>query len=178
MRLTEFLDNGLAILWARWYLRRVTHLGQRVRLWGRPAVRNVGGELIIGDRAVLLSTVATLELIAEGGRLEIGENSFINYGCSIAATQLVQIGANCKIGKQSIIIDNNFHHLEPERRNIRPPSAPTVLEPSVWLGARVIVLPGVTIGTGSVIGAGSVVTKNIPPRSLAAGIPAKVVRSF
>jgi maltose O-acetyltransferase len=127
---------------------------------------------------VLCSTVATLELVADGGRLEIGARTFVNYGCSIAATQLVRIGQDCKIGKHSILIDNNFHCVEPERRNERPPSAPVILENNVWLGARVIVLPGVTIGADSVVGAGSVVTRSLPPRSLAVGLPARVVRQL
>jgi len=75
-------------------------------------------------------------------------------------------------------MDNDFHRLEPERRNERPDSAPIILEDNVWLGARVIVLKGVTIGEGSVIGAGSVVTKDIPPRSLAVGMPAKVIKTL
>jgi maltose O-acetyltransferase len=75
-------------------------------------------------------------------------------------------------------MDNDFHRLEPERRDERPLSAPIILEENVWLGARVIVLRGVTIGAGSAIGAGSVVTRDIPPRSLAVGAPAKVIRSL
>ena len=124
-------------------------------------------------------TVATLELVSEpGGTLEIGDGAFINYGCSIAATRLVSIGPKCSIGSYTIIMDNDYHRLEPERRNERPESAPIVLEQNVWLGARVIVLRGVTIGADSVIGAGSVVTRDMPPRSLAVGAPAKVIKEF
>ncbi|HYP87619.1 MAG TPA: DapH/DapD/GlmU-related protein, partial [Polyangiaceae bacterium] len=57
-----------------------------------------------------------------------------------------------------------------------PDSAPVILEENVWLAARVIVLPGVTIGKNTVVGAGSVVTKDLPSDVLAAGIPAKVIR--
>ena len=57
-------------------------------------------------------------------------------------------------------------------------SGPIILEENVWLGARVIVLRGVTVGAGSVIGAGSVVTRDIPPRSVAAGLPARVIRAL
>jgi maltose O-acetyltransferase len=76
------------------------------------------------------------------------------------------------------MMDNDFHRIEPERRNERAESAPIILENNVWLGARVIVLKGVTIGEGSVIGAGSVVTKNIPSRSLAVGQPAKIIKEL
>jgi maltose O-acetyltransferase len=76
------------------------------------------------------------------------------------------------------MMDNDFHRLEPERRDEIPPSAPIVLEEGVWLGVRVIVLRGVTIGAGSVVGAGSIVVRDVPPRSLAAGAPAKVIRTL
>ncbi len=62
---------------------------------------------------------------------------YINYGCSIGATLSVSIGDNCSIGSHSIIMDNDFHRIEPERRNELPPSAPIVLENDVWLGVRV-----------------------------------------
>lgn len=171
-------DNGLAVLRARWYLRRASLLGSNVRIWGRPLVKNYG-TLIMGERVRLISTAATLELAVEAGaRLEVGSRVFINYGCSIGACQLIRIGPNCRIGTHVIMIDNQFHRIEPERRDERPPSAPIVLEDNVWIGARAIVLPGVTIGTGSVVGAGSVVTRDIPPRSVAVGQPARVVRNL
>lgn len=173
--LTNIVSDILAVLRARWYLRSA-ELGPRVRLWGRPAVSNYG-RLIIGERVRLVSTIVPLELaVGHGARLEIGQGTFINYGCSIAATELVQIGPRCNIGTYVMIMDNDFHRLEPERRQERPPSAPIILEENVWLGGRVTVLSGVTIGSGSVVGAGSVVTKSIPPRTLAAGVPARVIR--
>jgi maltose O-acetyltransferase len=127
----------------------------------------------------LISTIATTEIaVLPLGRLEIGEGAFINYGCSIAAQKQIYIGSNCSIGPHVILMDNDFHHLEPELRLQRPESAPIILEENVWLAARVIVLSGVRIGAHSVIGAGSVVTKDIPPRVLAAGIPAKVIKQL
>lgn len=170
-------EHGLAALRARWYLRKANTLGSKVRVWGRPSVKN-WGTLIIGDRVRLVSTIATLEIAVQDGTLEIGEGSYINYGCSIGASKLVRIGANCNIGTYVMMIDNDFHRLEPERRNERPESEAIILGDNVWLGARVIVLRGVTIGSDSVVGAGSVVTRDIPPRSLAAGVPAKVIRKL
>jgi maltose O-acetyltransferase len=167
-----------AALRARWYLRSATLQGPRVRLWGRPVVRN-DGQMIIGNRVRLVSTITPLELVAErGGILEIGESTFVNYGCSIAATELVRIGPRCNIGTYVIMMDNDYHRLEPERRNEMPPSAPIILEENVWLGGRAIILRGVTIGAHSVVGAGSVVTRDVPPRTVVAGIPARVIREL
>jgi len=174
----DLLQNGLAVVRARWYFRHATRLGPKVRVWGRPAVSN-WGTMMIGERLRLVSTIATTELVAgRGASLEVGDGVFINYGCSIAANQQIRIGSNCSIGTYVIMMDNDFHRLEPERRNERPDSAPIILEENVWLGARVIVLKGVTIGAGSVVAAGSVVVKDVPPRSLAAGVPARVLRSL
>src|SRR5687768_5239362 len=96
--LRRIWQNGWAVLRARYYFRHATNVGPKVRLWGRPSIHNAG-RMIIGDRARLVSTIATLELVAgRDGTLEIGEGTFINYGCSIAASKLVRIGPHCSIG--------------------------------------------------------------------------------
>lgn len=170
--------NGRSVLRARWYLRHADHVGARVRLQGRPAVTN-NGRMIIGQRVRLFSTIATLELVADqGGLLEIGERTFVNSGCSIAATELVHIGADCQIGPHTMLLDNDFHRVEPERRLERPPSGPIIIEDNVWIGARVIVTSGTTVGRDSCVAAGSVVTTDVPPRTLVAGVPARVIRSL
>jgi maltose O-acetyltransferase len=174
---TAFHD-ARAVLNAHWYLRHAAHLGSRVRLWGVPWIQ-CHGRLTVGDRVRLKSTIATLEIgVGSEGELEIGDGAFINYGCSIAATKLIRIGARCSIGTHVIMMDNDFHDVSPERRSQMPPSAPIVLGENVWVGARAIVLRGVTIGAHSVIGAGSVVSHDVPERVVAAGVPAKVVRSI
>ena len=137
------------------------------------------GTLIVRDRARLVSTVATLELATgPDGTIDIGKHAFINYGCSIGARMLVKIGPRCQIGTYCILMDNDFHCVEPGRRLELPESKPIVLEENVWLGARVIVTSGVTIGAHSVVGAGSVVTRDVPPRTLVAGVPARVIREI
>jgi maltose O-acetyltransferase len=135
--------------------------------------------MIIGEGVQLFSHTARLEL-ATGpeGRLEIGERTLINYGTSIAALELVSIGAHCQIGTHVLIMDNDFHRLEPERRHERPDSRPIVIEDNAWVGGRSIILPGVTIGHDSVVGAGSVVTRDVPPRTVVAGNPARHIRDL
>lgn len=169
---------GDLIAWARarFQLRKAEFRGWRVRLWGRPAL-GIYGRLVLGDRVRLVARPVPLELaVGRGATLEIGNNVFINYGGSISASSHVTIEQDTTIGPHCLILDNDFHELDPARRNEVPLSRPVVLEKNVWLGARVIVLPGVRIGQDSVIGAGSVVTRDIPPGVLAAGVPAKVLR--
>ena len=147
-----------------------------VRLLGR-AYAGGGGRITFGDRVRIIGNTVRAEFVARpGGRIEVGDRTFINYGVSISAHELVSIGRECSIGQYTIINDNDYHDIEDHYR--LPPSRPVVLEDRVWLGARVIVLKGVRIGHDSVIGAGSVVTRDIPPRCIAAGMPARVVRQF
>ena len=159
---------------AQWRLRRAARVPLSVRLHGRAVVEG-SGETIFGERVRLNGTTTRSEFVAwSGGRLEIGEGTFINYGVSISAHESVTIGRDCAIGQYTIINDNDYHDVEDKRR--LPPSQPVVIEDRVWLGARVIVLKGVRIGHDAVVGAGSVVTHDIPPRSVAVGMPARVVR--
>lgn len=164
------------LLSARIRLRRFDKLGQLVRLYGRPRVTNMGW-MEAGDKVLLFSNTVTSEYVTHPqGRLEIGDNVFINYGASISAHELVRIGKGSQIGSHAIMMDNDYHRVG----DLDAPSqsAPIILGENVWLGVRVVVLKGVTIGDNSVIGAGSVVTKSIPPNCLAGGVPAKVIRRF
>jgi maltose O-acetyltransferase len=175
--LKRYTGIALNVLRARFYLRKANFLGKYIQLIGRPKIGAWGGEMYIHDKVIIDSSTAMVELVSNyGGRLEIGERTYINYGTSIAANAAVTIGKRCHIGTHCIIIDYDYHGIE-ERDN-PPPPEPITIGDNVWLGARVIVLKGVTIGQDSVIAAGSVVTKDIPPRSVAAGMPAKVIRTF
>lgn len=176
MDLIPLWNNGRSALNARWGLRAADSVGPRVRLAGRARVVNEG-RMVIGDRVQIFSTIATTELVTgPEGTLEIGDRTFINSGCSFAALRLVSIGADCQIGPHTMILDNDFHRLEPDRRLEIPDSRPVVLEGNVWIGARAIILPGVTIASGACVGAGSVVTKDVPARTFVAGVPARTVK--
>ncbi len=176
MKLRQKLGNVGHVLFGRWCLRRCTRVGIRPRVYGWPRITNLG-EILIGDKFLFFSNTVTSEMVAyPGGRLEIGSNVFINYGASLSAHQLVRIGDGCQIGSYACLMDNDYHRVED--RSQPGESSPIVLGKNVWLGVRVIVLKGVTIGENAVIGAGSVVTKDIPDNCLAAGVPAKVIRTF
>ena len=107
----------------------------------------------------------------------IGNNSGIGYGCEI--NNGVIIGNDVMMGPDVVIYTNN-HCTDridiPMREQGMKEINPVNIEDDVWIGARVIILPGVTIGKGSVIGAGAVVSKSIPPYSVAVGNPAVVVK--
>jgi acetyltransferase-like isoleucine patch superfamily enzyme len=103
--------------------------------------------------------------------LEIGDN-FGMTGGTLCAAEMIRIGNNVAIGANSTVIDTDFHPLNSELRRVDPQgakSAPIIIEDDVFIGMNCLILKGVTLGKGSVIGAGSVVTKNIPPGVIAAG---------
>jgi maltose O-acetyltransferase len=163
---------------AQWHLRAATRVPFSVRLDGRLLIRN-NGTITFGDRVLLASRAALQEFrCGPGAVIELGSGTFVNHGTSIVSCESVRIGRECRIGTYCLIADNQLYRLEPERRNERPESRPITIEDHVWIAARVIVLPGVTIGAGSVVAAGSVVTHDVPPRTLVAGVPARAVRSL
>jgi acetyltransferase-like isoleucine patch superfamily enzyme len=109
-----------------------------------------------------------------GKNLTLGKRVFINAGCKFQDQGGIVIGDDCLIGHNSVFATLN-HDLAPDRRADLHP-APIVLGRTVWIGANVTVLAGVTIGDNAVIAAGSVVTKDIPENAVAVGAPARVVR--
>ncbi|GJM21586.1 MAG: hypothetical protein DHS20C15_15010 [Planctomycetota bacterium] len=170
----ELLGAVRPLLAARWHLRAWQQVGRRARVYGKPRVVN-GGHMSLGERCTLFSNTATSEYATHpGGRLHVGDGVFLNYGVSISAHELVKIGAGSQIGSHAILMDNDYH--KPGALDEPGESAPIVLGERVWLGVRVTVLKGVTIGDDAVIAAGSVVTKDVPARCLAGGVPAKLLR--
>ena len=110
-------------------------------------------------------------------RLRIAENVYINRGTMIAISESVQIGADCMIGPDCYITDHD-HGIEQGKKIREQPlvSAPVRIEANVWLGAHVSILKGVSIGENAVVGAGSVVTRDVPAGAVVAGVPARVLR--
>ncbi|MGI8701503.1 MAG: sugar O-acetyltransferase [Nocardioidaceae bacterium] len=113
-----------------------------------------------------------------GSNVHIGTRVFVNYGCQLADVARITVGDDVQIGPNVQLLTAT-HPLEPQRRRDKWETAlPITIEDNVWLGGGVIVCGGVTIGHDTVIGAGSVVTKDVPPRVLAVGSPARVVRTL
>lgn len=115
-----------------------------------------------------------------GARLIIGENFGMTGGSIIAAESII-IGNNVSVGANTTILDTDFHPLIPTERKNHPQdaeTAPIIIEDDVFIGMNCLILKGVIIEKGSVIGAGSVVTKSIPSGVIAAGNPAKVIREI
>ena len=114
-------------------------------------------------------------------RIRIGSGTFLNLGVMIAAFELVEIGNHCMLANGCFVSDAN-HRFEDVQRPVTwqgfSTKGPTRIGDNVWCGAHVVVTSGVTIGERCVIGANSVVTEDIPAFSIAAGAPARVLRSI
>lgn len=101
-------------------------------------------------------------------------------GVTIVAAECIEIGDWVLVGANTTISDTDFHPLNPDTRRADPAAGqhrPVVIEDDVFIGMNCLILKGVTIGRGSVIGAGSVVTQDVPPGVVAAGNPARIVGS-
>ena len=157
-------------------MRGAARVPLSVRLAGRIRLTG-GGQIEFGQCVTLDGSMVPIEVIAQKGAcISIGDNTFINYGSSISAHKQVKIGRDCLLGHYTFIVDNNEHGVD--HRDVLPPSAPVIIGDDVWIGSCVIILPGVSIGDHAAVGAGSVVTKDIPANCLAVGNPARVVRQL
>jgi acetyltransferase-like isoleucine patch superfamily enzyme len=137
------------------------------------------GRLEIGPHAVLEPNVW---LTAPGSaRIRIGGGTFLNIGVMVAALELVEIGEHCMFANGCFVTDGSHRFDDP---NLPVPwqgfttKGPTRVGDNVWCGAHVVITSGVTVGERSVIGANSVVTSDIPAFSIAAGSPARVLRTI
>lgn len=111
-----------------------------------------------------------------GSRISVGPRSFVNFGAVFLDAAPISIGADVQIGPYAQLLTPT-HELDTERRRAGWEKAePVTIGDNVWLGGGVIVCPGVTIGADTVVGAGAVVTRDLPPGVLAVGNPARVVR--
>jgi maltose O-acetyltransferase len=169
--------KGVRYLWelasARLRLRSVDVVGPHARTLGRPRIENLG-RMELGRDVLLRSVNVPVELCTgPDGVLRIGDGVRLNYGVSVAAQKEVSIGHRTRIGPYVMIVDSDFH--DPYDRSRRPEGRPVVIEDDVWIGAKASVLRGVRVGRGAVVGTGAVVTRDVEPFSVVAGMPARVV---
>jgi len=159
------------------------NLGNNVQFYGKPFIKKARSGIInIGDSCKFRSS-ATSNLIGINRPCILTSNAhaklIIGKQCGFSGTVIgcfseIIIKNNVRCGANTLITDSDWHLNDPRSGEPKP----IYIESNVWLGVNVIVMKGVTIGENSVIGAGSVVTKDIPANVIAAGNPCKVIRSF
>ncbi|MEM8831518.1 MAG: acyltransferase [Cyanobacteria bacterium P01_G01_bin.19] len=152
-------------------------LGTGVNLGHNVLLNTFGNnsQIYLGDRVILDRGVDVRSL--DNGDIKIGESTYIAPYTCLAGPGAIKIGKNCLIASHSGIYANNHNFADPtvEIAHQGITCKGIAIGDDCWLGTGVKVLDGVTIGNGCVVGAGAVVTKSIPPYSVAVGVPAKVV---
>ena len=157
------------------------------RFYGLPFIQTrKRGSIRIGKRFIAVSSNSKnslgvtqpviLKTLRDEATISIGDDVGIS-GCTISASNRITIGNQVLIGTGVIITDSDAHAINPENRRYGgvAKTEPVVIEDNVFIGARAIILKGNTIGAGSVVGAGSIVTHDVPPYTIVAGNPARVI---
>jgi acetyltransferase-like isoleucine patch superfamily enzyme len=173
------------LVWVEPVLRSVCEsVGTRLRAERLPYMRG-RGRLVLGDDVRLSgrSCFFFMSHVESTPEIIVGNNVFIGNGCTFAAARSIRIGNDCLFGPGVRVHDNDGHPLDPARRRRGEPSNPeenaaVTIGNGVWVAAQATILKGVTIGENAVVGAGAVVTADVPANSVVAGNPARVVRTL
>jgi acetyltransferase-like isoleucine patch superfamily enzyme len=113
-------------------------------------------------------------------KLSIGEGCWLNVGCYLELGEEIRIGNDVSFGPEAMILTSTHDTGagRPTRRAVEVSRMPVVIKDGAWLGARCTILPGVTVGEGAIVAAGAVVHRDVPPNTLVAGVPARIVKEL
>lgn len=185
VKMKNWLRNQRAVIYTALLRRDFGRIGKGSVIY--PALHtNDPSEVYIGDNVQIwnggwLDSFKGYRGVSFQPRLEIGDGTYIGRNAHICACTKVIIGKNV-VFADGVYVSDLFHGFEDVNTPIMEQPlvvpGPVIIEDEVWLGERVCVMPGVTIGRHSVVGANSVVTKSIPPYSVAVGSPAKVIKQY
>ena len=149
-----------------------------IRVGGRNSRIEIGENFTaisrVKDNSIGVPHKVIVRTISDGAEIVIGRDVGVS-GCVISAAKSIHIGDRVLIGSGALIFDSDLHPLEGGIRHGRGACEPIIIEDDVFIGARAIVLKGVTIGKGAIVGAGAVVTKDVPPGARVAGNPARII---
>lgn len=172
--LTKAVGSVFRILLASLYLASCER-GKFVTVNGKPMLKG-SGRIVLGRRVAIWSVFTKSKLIVHhGAALIVGDYSRIN-GVHISVKQSVIIGKNVRIGPYTLIMDSDFHDIK--RRELSGKSKSIEIGDDVWIASKVTILKGVKIGQGSIVAAGAVVTRSVPPYTMVAGVPARPIKDL
>jgi len=173
-----------SVVWGEGFYAETSQIFRFLRSTKRPAV-------VLGNHVSLYSGCSFS--LGPEGFVQVGDFTLLN-GALLMAEERIEIGAHCLVSWNVGIADSDFHPIEPAQRRLdslalapfykdRPPrpkigTAPVIIRDNVWIGMGAVILKGVTIGENSVVAAGAIVTRDVPPNTVVAGNPAKVVKEL
>jgi acetyltransferase-like isoleucine patch superfamily enzyme len=176
-RFTKIVSEEVGVGETPWRLRVALACAALLPYRSAPRIRGLilrMGGLAIGHGAHIHGSVR----IFGPSAITIGNDTQISGFCRIDATAPVTIGDRVDVAPDVTILTATHVIGDHGRRASKPLNQPVTIMDGAWIGARVTILPGVTVGAGSIVAAGAVVTKDVPPDTLVAGIPAKVVKDL
>ncbi len=154
------------------YLRNCK-VGKFVSVNGRPLIQ-ADGMILLGDHVAIWSVFERTKLLVHtGASLSVGSRTRIN-GAHISVKKAMVIGENVRIGPYALIMDSDFHDVYDRERGGK--AGEVRIGDDVWIASKVIILKGVKIGTGAIVCAGAVVTKDVAPFSMVGGVPARLIK--
>lgn len=179
----RFFRNILTFIRTRWYILKYRYsfvkIGKKIRIRSYFSVNSYDkGTLRINfDDGVYIDRMVSLR---GTGNINIGKYTSIGEKTTILAEQEVTIGDYVQIAQNCVISDNDhvFNKKNTKIMHSGVNKQKITIQDNVWIGANATIVKGVTIGEGSVVAAGAVITKDVPPHSVAAGIPAKIIKQI
>jgi acetyltransferase-like isoleucine patch superfamily enzyme len=172
----DLIRGVFRLLIAKYYLRKCTKVGSLASLNGKPIIKN-HGEIVLGNEVRIWSEFNQAKIfVGKQGKLSVGNNSRIN-GAHLSVSKKLSIGNNVRISPYVLIMDSDHHNIY-DHFSGEAKICEIIIHDDVWIASKATILKGVTIGEGSVIAAGAVVTRDVPPYTVVAGVPAKVIKTL
>jgi len=165
------------------FKKHVASMASRPLVWGIWNVVLYGPNIHLGNRVVIVgangyrTSLTTVKHKNGEGRISIGDRVLVMNGVRISSASEIRIGDDCMLANFCYLTDADWHDIH-DRTSSPGRTAPIILERGAWIGDSAIICKGVRIGENSIVGAGSVVRKDVPPNSVAIGNPARVVKEL
>ena len=185
-KLMQKFKIGMCRIRTGYFKTQLKYLGKGTIIYNNVIIRK-GENIEIGEKCFILPQTVLSTTLSDNNtapQLIINDGVWIGQGCHITASNSVIIGKESLLGKYITITDNSHGSITDGESTIAPyhrpvtSKGPVIIGEKVWIGDKAIILPDVKIGDSAIIGAGAVVTKDVPSRTVVAGNPARIIKKY